>query len=387
MNKQKLMTAVLLVLAGVFLLSACAEKETPTQEPVADISLDFVVAEGHVLPTRDIHLNFSAQGRVEEIRVQEGERVAQGQVLMQLADREGAEASLRTAELELIRAQQDHADFLRTTDLAAAEAWQTYLNSQLRRAEAERDWEDLNLDRLEEAVDDARIEVREREEDLEDAREELDKYQDVDEENQDRQAADDEVEEAEEELNEARRDLEKAVRDIDSVRAALDAALAAEAEAQRDYELLGDEGSTPDQQAILKTRLSAAEAGLKAARARLDSYTLTAPFAGTVTDVYLEAGQFVGPDAPALQLADLSEFRIETSDLTELEVVKIIEGQTVEIAPDALPGTSLTGQVDRISQSFQTQAGDIIYTVIIRLDETDPDLRWGMTVEVTFPTE
>jgi len=126
---------------------------------------------------------------------------------------------------------------------------------------------------------------------------------------------------------------------------------------------------------------------MAAAQSRLDNYNLTAPFAGTVTDIYLEIGQFVGPEARAVLLADLSEFMIETSDLTELEVVKINVGQIVEIVPDALPDTTLLGKVEAIAQSFTTQAGDINYKVTISLDETDPDLRWGMTLELTFIPE
>ena len=143
---------------------------------------------------------------------------------------------------------------------------------------------------------------------------------------------------------------------------------------------------------VLEEELEAVKADqdrevLDAAQKVLDNYRLTAPFAGTVTDITLEIGQFVGPEARAAQLADLSEFIIETSDLTELEVVKISVGQTVEIVPDALPDILLLGKVEQIGQSFKTQAGDIIYTITIRLDETDPNLRWGMTVELTFLPE
>lgn len=148
-----------------------------------------------------------------------------------------------------------------------------------------------------------------------------------------------------------------------------------------------EEGFDLDQLSLLESRVIAAEAGVNAARIRLENYTLTAPFAGTVTDIYLEIGQFVGPEAMAIQLADLSEFVIETSDLTELEVVKIYAGQIVEIVPDALPDTLLIGKVEQIGQSFRTQAGDITYKVTIRLDETDPSLRWGMTVELMFLPE
>lgn len=387
MNTHKTKIILFLSLALLFTLSACGGKETPTPEPVESLSLDYVIAEGHVFPARDIWLNFSAQGRVAEILVEAGEKVSRGQVLMRLDNSEGSEAALLAAELELISARQGFDDFTRTAELGSAVAWQAYLNAQTLRGSAEREWEDLNFENLEDDIDDALIEVRDTESDLDDAREEWEKYQDVDQGNYARQAAEDDLEDAQEDFNEAQRDLEEAIREIDGPRADLDAALAAEAEARRDFEMWLDEGFDLDQFTLLETRVRAAEAGMVAAQSRLDNYTLTAPFAGTVTDIYLEIGHFVGPEARAVLLADLSEFMIETSDLTELEVVKINLGQIVEIVPDALPDTLLTGKVERISESFTTQAGDIIYKVTISLDKSDPSLRWGMTVELTFIPE
>ena len=384
MNTHKTKIILFLSLVLLFALSACGGSETPIPEPIVSISLDHVIAEGHLLPARDSWLNFSAQGRVAEILVGEGEKVTKGQPLMILADSEKVEASLQAAELELILVQQDYADFNRTSELAAANAWQAYLDIQAQRGDAEREWEDLDHDYLEDRIDDALIEVRDRESELEEAQDDWGKYEDVDEDNYARQAAADDLEDAQEYFNDAQRDLEKARREIDRPRANLDAALAAEAEAKREYEMWLEEGVDLDRQTLLESRLAAAEASMIAARDMLDNYTLTAPFAGTVTDIYLEEGQFVGPEARAAQLADLSEFIIETSDLTELEVVKISLDQTVNIVPDSLPETFLTGKVERIGQSFKTQAGDIIYTVTISLDEGNADLRWGMTVELTF---
>ncbi|MCD6425137.1 MAG: efflux RND transporter periplasmic adaptor subunit [Anaerolineales bacterium] len=387
MNTHKIKTILFLSLSLLFTLSACGGVETPIPDPVVSIGLDYVIAEGHLLPARDSWLNFSAQGRVAEILVSEGEKVTRGQTLMLLADRESAEASLLAAELELTMAQQDYDDFIRTSELVSAKAWQAYLDIQMRRGEAEREWEDLDRDYLEDQIDDALIEVRDRESELEEALEEWEKYEDVDEGNYARQAAADDLEDAQEFFNEAQRNLEEARRKIDVPRADLNATLAAEAEAKREYEMWIEEGVDIDRQTLLESRLTTAEAGVIAARDMLENYTLTAPFAGTVTDIYLEEGQFIGPEARAAQLADLSEFIIETSDLTELEVVKISLDQTVNIVPDSLPDTFLTGKVERIGQSFKTQAGDIIYTVTISLDEIDPNLRWGMTVELTFLPE
>ncbi len=381
--------AFILILSLVLLipLSACGGEETPTPAPEESISLDQVIAEGHILPIRDIQLHFAAQGTVDEILVEEGEEVRADQVLLRLGDRESAEASLKAAELERTRAQEDYDDFLRTGELATAQAWHAYLQAQVRRAEAERAWEDLDIEELEDEIDEARGEVIERKQDLEDAQEDFDKYKDLEEENSLRQNAEDDLEESREAYNEAQREVEEAIRAIDGVRAELDAALAAEEEALRDYELLKENGIDPDQEKVLQSRISAAEAQVAAAEKALENYVLKAPFAGTVTDIYLEVGQLVGPETPAVQLADLGEFMVETSDLTELEVVKIHEGQAVKIVPDALEERVLMGSVERIGQSFKTQAGDITYTVTIRLEETVPNLRWGMTVELTFLTD
>ena len=383
--KTKKLFFVLVIFA--LLLTACGAKETPTPEmPMAVLDLSDVVAEGHLLPARDVRLNFFARGTVEDILVDEGEMVSKDQVLIRLADREQAEASLRAAELALTDAQQAYDDFVRTGGLATADAWQAYMDAQVVRAEAQREWEDVNVDDLEDEIDDALAEVNDRQDDLDDAQEELDKYADLDSDNDKRKNAEDDVEAAQEDLNEAQRKLEEAQRELDGARAALDVALAAEAEAKREYESRADDGLDPDQKALLEAQLSNAKAQVDAAQNALDAYELKAPFDGTVTDVNVEVGQLVGAELWAVQMADFSEFYVETSDLTELEVVKVYEGQAVEVIPDALPDVVLNGTVERISQSFGAQAGDVVYAVTIRLDDDDPALRWGMTVEVTFLT-
>lgn len=369
------------------LLAACGAKETPTPEPVETLSLDTVIAEGHILPAQDVRLSFSASGKVDEILVAEGEDVVKDQVLIRLADREQAEASLRAAELAQTQAQQAYDDFVRTGGLATAEAWQAYLDAQIVRAKAERAWEALNTDDLEDDIDDARADVEDRLEDLKDAQEEADKYKDLAEDNSKRKNAEDDLKDAQDDVNEAQRDLEEAIRKLDSVRSDLDAALATEAEAKRKYEARADDGLDPDKKALLEASLNNANAQVDAAENLLDSYELKAPFDGRVTDINVDVGQLVGASVWAAQLADMSAFHVETSDLTELEVVKVHEGQAVEIVPDALPNLVLNGHVTRVGESFTSKAGDIVYAVEIALDDFDPALRWGMTVEVTFLAE
>ncbi len=370
------------------LLSACGAKETPTPEmSTTPLTLDEVVAEGKILPVRNVMLSFSAMGTVDEILVEEGESVTKDQVIIRLADREQAEAALRAAELALTNAQQAYDDFVRTGSLAVADAWQAYMDAQTARAEAERKWEAVDVDALEDEIDDAQAEVNDRQDDLDTALEDAEKYADLDADNTKRKDAEDDVKAAQDDLNEAIRKLEEIQQELDGPRAALDAALAAEAEAKRDYESRADDGLDPDQKALLEAQLANAKAQVDAAQSALDGYDLKAPFDGTITDINVEVGQLVGGELPAAQIADLSKFHVETSDLTELEVVKVHEGQHVEIVPDALPDVVLDGIVERVSESFRTQAGDVVYTVVIRLDDDDPALRWGMTVEVSFINE
>ncbi len=173
------------------------------------------------------------------------------------------------------------------------------------------------------------------------------------------------------------RQVESITRERDTVRAALDAAVAAEAEAKYQYDLTAN-GPNTDQ-------LSLAKAQLDAAQENLDNYELKAPFDGLVADVGVDLGQQVGPETPAVSLIDPSQWIVETDDLTELDVVKLADGQKVTMVPDALPDVSLTGTVQTISGAFTKQGGDIVYRVRILVDHpVDSRIRWGMTVEATF---
>jgi multidrug resistance efflux pump len=101
-------------------------------------------------------------------------------------------------------------------------------------------------------------------------------------------------------------------------------------------------------------------------------------------DVNIKVGELTGSGQPAMVVADFSQWIIETDNLTEIEVPDVEVGQTVTVTPDALPDLELTGTVESIKELFEEKRGDITYTVNISLDETDPRLRWGMTVVVTF---
>lgn len=383
---MKKTTSKLIILIVIFALAltACANQQAATQEAVPSVlPSSAVIAEGKIKPVRAVNLSFQARGTVEEINVKIGDRVRKGDVLARLSNAAQAEAGLAAANLELLNAQQALDSLHRTGDANRAAAWDSYQKSQIARAEAQKKWNDVNPRDIQKRVDEQQATVNDRKKDLEDAQDEFDKYKDLDKENSKRKTAEDELRSAQRDYDNAVAELEKIQREKDSVRAVLDSALAAEAEAKYQWELSTD-GANKDQVALAESRLDNAKAQVAGADDALGNYQITAPFDGVVTDVAVEIGGQVGAESRAVSVADTSAWMIETTDITELEVVKLAVGQNVTFTADALPDVRMNGAVTEISQSSFVQGGDVIFTVRIQAKEVDPRVKWGMTVEVTF---
>lgn len=131
-----------------------------------------------------------------------------------------------------------------------------------------------------------------------------------------------------------------------------------------------------------------AEAAVVTAQTALADRTLVAPFDGLLADLTVELGEVVSPGIPVAILADISNWLLETTDLTELDVVGVAVGDPAEARADALPDTVLTGTVSDIATVSQDVRGDVTYVVTIELDDPgDVPLRWGMTVFTTIDGE
>lgn len=378
MNKKLLPILITLTL----LLAACgptAASSTPEATP----NPDTVVAEGHIKPKADANLTFGARGRVSEILVAEGQKVSKGTVLIRLDGLEQAHAALTAAELALTTAQQDYDTFLRTEGMSRGQAMEAYQQAQLARTKAQLEWERVDPNNLQDEIDNLDTQLRDARERLKDANDNLEDYLDLKPENPSRQNAEDRVRIAQIDYNIVVRKVEDFQRQIDLPRAALDAALVAETEAKRTYELSKD-GPNPEKKALVEAQLNNAKAQAAAAQEAVENFELTAPFDGIVTDINTKLNELIGTEKYAVQVADLSAWYVETSDLTELEVVKVREGQPVLIEADALPGLQFNGTVETVSQSYIMQGGDVLYSVRIKLTDNDPQMRWGMTVQATF---
>lgn len=378
----------MLIVILALTLTACGNQQPTTTQGDSSVvptaSKEAVVAEGHLKPAHATNLSFQVRGVVEDVAVKIGDKVSMGDVLARLSSASQAEAQLAAANLELLNAQQALDTLNRTGGANRASAWDAYQQAQIAREEAQKEWNDVNPRDVTERVDEQQSTVNDRKKDLEDAQDEFDKYKDLDKDNSKRKTAEDDLRSAQKDYDNAIAELEDIRRESDSARAALDAALATEAEAKHQYELSID-GANADQLALAQTRLDNAQAQVKAAESTLSNYVITAPFDGIVADVAITVGEQVGTDVRAVSVVDTSSWIIETTDITELEVVGVSVGQSVTFTADAFSDVTMNGVVTAISQSSYTQNGDVIYTVYIKVDDADPRVKWGMTVEVTFP--
>ncbi len=142
-------------------------------------------------------------------------------------------------------------------------------------------------------------------------------------------------------------------------------------------------GATEGQLARARAAVAQAEAALVAANVAIKNAALQAPFAGVVTRLAAKAGEAALPGQTVVTMADLGHLQVETTDLAERDVARVAVGQPVSIQVDAMPDP-LTGRVSRIASQSSTIGGDVVYTVVIQLDEQPAELRWGMSVDVVI---
>jgi RND family efflux transporter MFP subunit len=126
---------------------------------------------------------------------------------------------------------------------------------------------------------------------------------------------------------------------------------------------------------LARTRLSEAQTALLQTEVR-------APFAGTIAEVDVETGEQAIAGQTVVTIGDISGWLIETTDLTELEVVRLAVGDRATVTFDALPDLTIEGTVDRIQVRGASDDGGVVFAVAIRPDDHHAELRWGMSATV-----
>lgn len=389
MKHQRLFVLFVLLLATAALISACGSNTNSTavaqssQSSTVNYSGGTVVAEGRVMPKDSANLFFMTGGKVDEVLVHEGDSVTKGQVLARLSDRESVEANVAAAQVEVESAQQTFDDLGRTAEVAYNQAVLDEITAEKAYYDALLAWDDFDQDKYDDDLDKAKSDVAAAKSDLEDAQDEFNKYASLDKNNSDRKRTKNELDSAQKKYDQALSDQAKIENDYRQLKSELDFAQANLDEARRTRQNRED-GADKDQLALAQSRLDSANAQLKAAETALNNLDIVSPYDGIVARVDISTGEMVNPSQVVMVVADTSEWVVETTDLTENDIVDINKGFDVVVVPDALPALELKGKVESIADYYVEKSGDITYKVRVKLIDTDPRLKWGMTTETRF---
>jgi RND family efflux transporter MFP subunit len=134
-----------------------------------------------------------------------------------------------------------------------------------------------------------------------------------------------------------------------------------------------------------QTGLAHSASSLVALEAQIKLATLTAPVAGIVTAVAIQAGV----DAPSGAAITLAGGTLEvTTSVVESDVASISVGQAATVSIAALNGASIDGTVASIAPAASTggNSGVVSFAVEVALTNPPAGLRSGMSADVTITT-
>lgn len=382
-------------------------------------------ASGVVVPVDQVQMAAPVAERVKAVNVKEGDAVTAGAALLQLDD-ETAQAQLaqakaaqataqanldllnagataeqlRQAEASVVAATANYSRTIsgpRSSDIVAAQAALDAANQALRKLQAGPSAEDIAA---------AQAVFQSAEATLKQAQARYDAAFKADPAGIGGNPASLALEQATNAFNAAKAVYDKAVKPADAAQIAaanqqVEAARAALDKARtpaRDFDIAQAKSQIEAAQAQLdalragpraqqvsaaQAQVASAQAQVQAAEAQLKKLSVVAPIAGVVSNLKAHVGEWVTPGQPLLTLADVQHLRVETTDLSELDVVNVKEGQAVTVLVKAL-NASVPGKVIRIASAADTLGGDVVYKTTIELSEVPAGLRAGMSVDVQF---
>ena len=295
-----------------------------------------ITASGTIEAT-EVTIESKVAGRIEQLLVDEGDRVAEGRLLVQIERRE-VEAQVRAAEAQVEAARANLSNLeagSREQEIKKAEAALEEAQANLERTRIDRD----RLDRL----------------------------------HNDKVVSDQEWERA---------------------RTANDVAVAKEREAREHLDLL-KAGTRRHLIEASRGEFRRAQAALDLVQAQLDDTRLTAPLAATVLLRNREKGELATPGTPILTLGDLDHLWVSIY-VKETDLGKVKLGGEAEIGVDSFPGKKYRGKVTHISnkaeftpKTIQTKEERVklVFEVKVAIENQNGELKPGQPADVELSVQ
>jgi len=297
--------------------SAVSENQIATVQR-GDLTVD-ITAAGNLALSLTEDLAFEMAGTVEEVLVEEGDSVKEGQVLAKL-DTSEWDKELTNLEMDLVQAEIN----LKNAELALEEAEEPYSDEDIESAEAAVESAEASLEYAEWQLDEA--------EDLGD----------------------------EELIRRYQSEVIRAEANLVSAEANLEAM---------------EDAPDPDEVRIKELQLELAEARFEDAKEALEealenSPEIIAPFDGFITKVNVEGGDEVMKGTVAVTLADPDSFEADIL-VSEMDILQIELGGEAWVQVDAMQGLSLPAEVTHISPTATIQSGVVNYEVKVEVQSLE----------------
>ncbi|MDR3368458.1 efflux RND transporter periplasmic adaptor subunit [Rhodoferax sp.] len=178
---------------------------------------------------------------------------------------------------------------------------------------------------------------------------------------------------------------------VSMARAGLSQAEAALADAKNDYDRYGalykDEAipkmqwdKTRLQYQTAQQQVSIARASFETASSQMRYATVTAPFAGVITQKLANAGAMAAPGQPVLMLENTDKLQVQTQVSNDV-YAQLKLGASVAISGEGQGGTDIVGTIANLVPS----ADPVTHSHLVKIDlPKDSSLRSGSFVQVAF---
>jgi membrane fusion protein, multidrug efflux system len=143
----------------------------------------------------------------------------------------------------------------------------------------------------------------------------------------------------------------------------------------------------PDTVDQARGRFEVARASFAESETLLGYATITAPFAGVITQRYVDPGALIqagNASSAIVSLMDFSTVRLQVA-VPEIEAARVAVSQPVRVTTDNLPGRQFDGQVTRFTYALDQSNRTMLVEAILK--NPDLDLRPGMLVTVKLGIE
>jgi multidrug resistance efflux pump len=331
----------------------------------------------------EIRVGSRVGGRLSEVKVQEGDVVARGAVLVELEP-----FDLREREQEALQTfQANDAEYrrlaagLRAEEVAQAKARYDQLQAQLDKAEAGNLPEEIEAarDKLNAARSEAALAKK-----LYETRLKLFQENAVSREEFDRSQRENEVFQATVLIRKNELALiEAGIREEEKRLAR------ARAEEAKQAWQLAEKGYRQEDIEKAEAMRDAAESALAAIRTQIGELTVTSPIDGSVEALDLRRGDLVLANAPILSILDTSHIWVRT--YVPQNYLNVQVGQKLRVTVDSFPGEEWKGEVTFIANQAEFTPNNVqtpeerskqVFRIKVTLQDETHKLRPGMTADV-----